>query len=327
MFRKVTGFIMLGFCLIVLSGCGLFVRHLPSGELPVPTPQAQDHFIKIKDVTYHYTEYPADGADVLMVHGFGSSTYTWEKVAPTLQKSGYHVWAVDMKGFGWSDKPRNGKYDAYSLMEEVNTWMEAVGLKQVVFVGNSLGGAVAVLMDLKHPDKIERMVLVDAGGYPQQKPLVIRLGGLPGAVGAFKLFFGRWMVSWNLKEVFFHGKWVTPEAIDAYYDRMRTKGGLDAQAAVIKALDFDAFAADIKRIPEIKTPTLILWGQDDYWIPLANGKLFRRDLKNSVLAIVPECGHVMQEEYPDLTARLILEFLSGTLKADVTLPVQPHEAR
>jgi len=312
--------------LLGLSGCGLIFKQIPPGEIHTPVLGAQECFIKVGEVNYHYAEYPADGEDILMVHGFASSTYAWQKVAPLLQKKGYHVWTLDMKGFGWSDKPKGARYDAHTLMEEVRAWMEAVGLRKSTFVGNSLGGAVGVLMALEHPEKIDRLILLDPAGYPQKKPLVIRMASIPGSISAMKLIFGRWMVSWNLKEVFYHQDWITQEGIDAYYYRLRTEGALDAQASVIEGLDFEAFATYIKRIPEIKHRTLIVWGKDDRWIPLENGVKYRRDLSNSTLVVIPQCGHMPQEEYPDLTARVILDFLAGTLVTDTILPVAPAQA-
>jgi pimeloyl-ACP methyl ester carboxylesterase len=180
--------------LLGLSGCGLIFKQIPPGGIYTPVPGAQDRFIKVGEVNYHYAEYPADGEDILMVHGFASSTYSWQKVAPLLQKKGYHVWTFDMKGFGWSDKPKGARYDAHTLMEEVRAWMEAVRLKKTTFVGNSLGGAVGVLMALEHPEKIDRLIMLDPAGYPQKKPLVIRMASIPGSISAMKLIFGRWMV-------------------------------------------------------------------------------------------------------------------------------------
>jgi hypothetical protein len=98
-------YLLLFLCLTVPAtvSCGLFVQDLPNGQ--VPHPDIHDHFVTINDVKYHYTEYPGPGQDIFLLHGFASSSYTWEKIALILQARGYHVWALDVKGFGWSDKP------------------------------------------------------------------------------------------------------------------------------------------------------------------------------------------------------------------------------
>ncbi|MFA4917350.1 MAG: alpha/beta hydrolase [Syntrophales bacterium] len=295
------------FLVVAASGCGLFIKTIPKGEIMGKAPE--DKYIMIDDVNYHYLEYPGTGRDIFLLHGLASSAYTWEKVIPYLTGQGYHVWALDMKGFGWSDKPEDAKYDTVTLMQEVNKWMEAMGLKDVVFVGNSLGGAIAVLMALEHPDKTERIVLIDSAGYPIKKPFIIRMAKMPLAGEITKLFFGRWVVERTLEEVMFNDDKVTEEQIDAYYERMSTENALDAQVALARSIDFEAMSVYTRRIPEIKNRTVIIWGENDEWIPLESGYKFRKDLSNSTLVILPECGHIPQEEKPELTAKSIIDFI------------------
>lgn len=299
-------------CLTVLStaSCGIFVENLPNGK--VPHPDKHDHFVVVKGVNYHYTEYPGPGQDVFLLHGFASSTYTWEKVAPILQAHGYHVWALDMKGFGWSDKPEDGDYSPLKLMAEVNAWMEKVGLGKVVFVGNSLGGAIAWNMALAHPDKVKKLVLIDAGGLMQEMPVPVRLAGLPGAGAVARLFFGRWVIEDTFKQVYFDPSAITAKQIDAYYNRLRTENALGALTSVGRSVSTISTEEYALRIPEIQVATLIIWGRDDAWIPLEDGFKFKDALPNATLEVIPFCGHIPQEEKPEETARLILEFLSET---------------
>jgi len=316
--RKWTSLLTIMVC-ICLGGCGLFVKRIPSGEIPIATPAARDQFIKVGDVNYHYAEYPGQGPDVLMVHGWSSSTYTWETVAPELQKKGYHVWSIDMQGFGWTDKPHGVGYDPLTLMQGVKAWMDAVGLKKVIYVGNSLGGGVGVLLSVEYPEAIDQLVLIDAAIYPHKKPFIVALAGIPGASIGGKMIFGRWMISSNLKEVFHHADWVTDEGIDAYYTRMRTDGALDAMISIVKALDFKKLDPYVQRANQIKMRTLIIHGKNDIWIPIEDSYALRRQIPHSVMVVIPDCGHVPQEEYPEITSRLILDFLGGSLTKDTLL--------
>lgn len=170
----------------LLFGCGLFMEKIPEWQVVGAGPD--DHFVTVGDIRYHYKEYPAAGKNLLLIHGFASSTYTWEKVAPQLQRLGYHVWALDMKGFGWSDKPKGAAYDPLTLMEEVSQWMDAVGLADVVFVGNSLGGGIAALMAIVHPYKVESLILIDAAAYNTKFPLIMKMARMPLAADVMKLF-------------------------------------------------------------------------------------------------------------------------------------------
>jgi pimeloyl-ACP methyl ester carboxylesterase len=293
---------------VIVSGCGLFVETIPRDRIGEFAAGGQ--FITIDDVRYHYREYPAPGRNVLLVHGFSSSTYTWEKVAPMLQQRGYHVWVLDMKGFGWSDKPRNAAYDTLTLAAEVNRWMEAVNLRDVVIAGNSLGGGVAWLMALLHPDKVHSLILVDAAAYPIEMPPVMKMSALPLSAGISKLFFSRTVVRWTLAEVYHRKERVTDAQVDAYYDRLRTENALDAQIAVVRALDYKTFAPYIRRIPEIKQRTLVIWGENDRWVPLHVGRRLKAELPDATLAVIPECGHIPQEERPEDTVELMAAFMA-----------------
>jgi len=175
--------------------------------------------------------------------------------------------------------------------------------------GDALGGAIAVLMAQEHPDKTGKLVLIDSAGYPIKKPFVIRMAEMPLAAEITKLFFGRWMVRWNLKEVFFNDDLITEEKIDAYYFRMCTDHILDAKVSLARSLNSEPDDSYIRRIADIKNQTLIIWGENDEWIPLESGYQFKNDLSNSELVILPECGHIPQEEKPEQTAKIIINFI------------------
>jgi len=307
---------------IGLSGCGLFVKHIPSGTIAQPTPSAVDRFVKVEGVNYHYAEYPAYGPDVLMVHGWSSSTYTWEKVAPTLQKAGYHVWCVDMKGFGWSDKPKGAAYDPLALMRGVKAWMDAVGLKKVIYVGNSLGGGVGFYLSVDHPEVVDKLILIDAAClYPVKDPFITDLLRLPGSSVVGKMIFSRWMISANLRGTYYHRDWVTNDQIDAYYNRVRTEGALDAMTAMARGLDFQKLEPYTRRAGQITCQTMIIHGRNDTaWVPIESSRRLRQSIPHSILVEIRECGHMPQEEHPAITSRLILDYLDGKIERDMILP-------
>ncbi len=317
--RRYSHLLIYGLWFMILAGCGLIFKlwfnsrlrnqfvETPERNIIVPAPE--DHFVTIGPCCYHYTEYPANGKNILFIHGFASSTYTWEKVSPSLNKLGYHVWALDLKGFGWSDKPKHTSYDILTLTEEVYQWMEALALDDVALVGNSLGGGIATLMALMHPEKVSRMILIDAAAYNTKFPFIMEMARLPFAAEMSKLFFSHWVVRQTLSEVYHHKGWITKEQVDAYYKRLRTENALNAQIAIVRELEFSKVEKFVNRIPEIKTRTLIIWGEHDRWIPLSSAYQFKAELSDSILVIIPECGHMPQEEYPDFTVKLIDDFM------------------
>jgi pimeloyl-ACP methyl ester carboxylesterase len=306
--------------LIAFSACGLGVKKIPPGTIVPRTPN--DFYIKIGDVNLHYREYPGAGPDIVMQHGFASSTYSWEKIAPALSAKGYHLWALDLKGSGWSDKPSKADYSPLVLKEELNAFMEAKGLKNVIFIGNSLGGAIAVLMAIDHPDKIGKLILIDAAGYPMKKPGSVTFAALHGSAFFGSIFLSRSMVKSNLGDVFYKKERLTEETIDAYYDRLRTENGLLALELLARSLDFTIFDQYKTRIPLIDKETLIIWGKEDRWIPVKNGYRYRKSLQNSKLIVLPECGHAPQEELPNETSRYILDFLEGKPVPESPVPME-----
>ena len=328
--RKTLRVLQLSMCVCTimwLSGC---VKRLDTRV--VMHHDTHDKFIKIdadvRDVNIHYLEYPGEGGDIVQIHGIGASTFTWEDMVPKLQKKfrdhrrpAPHVWAVDMKGFGWSDKPFHAKYDPFTLTEEVYAWMEKTGIDNATVVGNSLGGEIAWTLALDHPEKVERLVLIDAGGYPPHKVNFVNIAAFAFARILFPEFwanlcFNRGLVKWGLHTAFYDAGKITDTRIDAYFNRLRTRGGINSQVAVATSFDQELILTYAGRLHDIKQETLIIWGRNDSWIPLKDGCRFNHDIKRSTLVVIPQCGHVPQEEKPDEVAQILYQFLTGTLQKE-----------
>jgi len=321
--RKKMRVLQLSVCvctIMLLSAC---VKRLDTRD--VMHPDAHDKFIKIetdvRDVDIHYIEYPGKGRDIVLIHGFLSSTFTWEDMVPKLQKKftdqsipAPHVWAVDMKGFGWSDKPFNAKYDPFTLMEEVYTWMEKIGIDNATVVGHSLGGTIAWTLALDHPEKVGRLVLVDAAGYPPNKNKFSTFVRLPFLDSWVNLCFNRGLVKRGLEKFFYDSGKITDARVDEYFNRLRTRGCIDAQVAIATSIDSELALTYAGRIPDIKQETLIIWGRNDSWFPLQDGCRFNHNIKRSTLVIIPQCGHVPQEEKPNDVAQVLYQFLADPLQ-------------
>jgi pimeloyl-ACP methyl ester carboxylesterase len=269
----------------------------------------QYQFITIRGVNYHYLEYPASGPGLFLLHGLGSSTFSWEELAPLLQAAGYRVYALDLKGSGWSDKPAASEYDLFTLRDEIDQWLETMGLRTVIFVGNSLGGSLALLLALENPDRINRLVLIDAAAYLKKIPWIFRLARLPFSKELSKIVFQRWLIKRAMKQAFCHRDRVSDERIDAYFERLKSPGCLEAQIALVRSLDFRILNRYDQRLSAIDIPTLLIWGEEDPWVKPSVGRRLARDLPHSTLRIIPHCGHAPQEELPEETAGLIIDWL------------------
>jgi len=248
------------------------------------------------------------GSAVVLIHGFGSSIYTWKDVIPALAVR-HDVIALDLPGFGESDRPADLSLDAFPAA--VIGLMDRLGIERTALVGNSMGGATAAIVAATAPERVSRLVLLDAAGFnmePEARPFMVRLttswaapvlGLLPGK---------RLLVERSLRQVFHDDTLVTEERVSEYLapaQRPGTFPALRSLGASLRARP-EAVAAALSAI---SAPTLVIWGDDDRWIPIAHADRFVAGIKGARKVVIPACGHVPQEEKPAEVARLVLEFL------------------
>ena len=306
-----TKLITICFFILAAGGCSLCNQKI--FKETVLNKADRNHYKFINGVNYYYEEFDSDGTVVFLLHGFSSSTYSWVNVIPQLVKQGYHVYALDMKGFGWSDKPIYTSYSSFELAEEVNCFMEKMKLSNVVFAGNSLGGLIASRIASIYPDKIDKMVLIDAAGYPMELPMIFKMLRMPFSQNIGPVIFNKWILKYFLSTAYYDKKKLSKKNIDAYYLRLCTENAVSAQIKIANSVSDvnKAFEEHANRMKNVKTNTLIIHGENDSWVPLDVSYNYRRNLENSIFYKIPECGHVPQEERPDLIAKLIIDFIEG----------------
>jgi pimeloyl-ACP methyl ester carboxylesterase len=245
------------------------------------------------------------GPAVVLLHGFSSSIYTWAEVVPRLAER-YDVVAVDLPGFGGSEIPR--RLDAATTQRLLPEVMDGLGLQRASLAGNSLGGAIAAVTAARRPERVEKLVLIDAAGYNLRRedrpPLLRAMGRLP--VALVRAFPPRPLQRLGLKQVFYDDSKVTEERVEEYLAPMARPGALEAAHEILTSGDDFGLPGLLR---QVRAPTLVIWGRDDTWIPLAHADLFLRDIPGARKVVLEQCGHVAQEERPQEVARLIDEFL------------------
>jgi pimeloyl-ACP methyl ester carboxylesterase len=294
--------------LLALTGC---VR------VPVPPNNLEHSWGERQIFDYHGVKinyYEAgQGPPVILLHGFGACTYTWRFLAPVLAQD-HRVFAIDLKGFGLSDKPADGKYAVSDQADMVAAFIRRRDLSDLALVGHSMGGAVALMTYLKvrqeAPARIKKLVLIDSAGYPQKMPWFIRFAQIPiiNAIGG-RLLPPRFVTYLVLRKCYYNKDKITEEQIDtyAYYGSLPgAREAVTATAQQIMPVDLDVLIAQYKTI---SVPVLIIWGAKDEVVPLSVGKKFKRDIPESRLVIIPKCGHIPPEEQPQATQQAIVSFL------------------
>jgi pimeloyl-ACP methyl ester carboxylesterase len=249
------------------------------------------------------------GPPLLLLHGLASSLFTWSDVLPELARS-HDVVALDLPGFGLSDQPADLSFAR--LVRATLGAMDELGLERASLAGNSLGGAVAIAIAAEHPERVEKLVLLDSAGFnvdPEQRPAILRLvRALPASLLEL-LPVRRPFTRAALQRVFFDPAKVSEERVEEYVAPLLRPGSVRAIRSVLKPR-----AAEVAAFPElvarVRAPTLILWGNEDRWVPVEQAELFRAAIPGSRTIVLRRCGHVPQEERPIETGALVESFLS-----------------
>lgn len=308
----------------VISGCvaatlvallGVFVAFTwapdrPVSELAGRWAQPPSIFVNVAGMQVHMRdEGPREDArPIVLLHGTSASLHTWEGWSRALT-SRRRVIRLDLPGFGLTGPAPDNAYTIESYVRFMKAVLDKIGVQRCVLGGNSFGGYVAWATALADPGRIEKLILVDAGGYPQQSasvPIGFRLARLPVVSELFRYTLPRRIVESSVRNVYGDPGKVTPELVDLYYAITLREGNRQALVQRFAQAQPGALA---ERIAELRLPTLIIWGGRDRLIPLENARRFRRDLADSRLVVFDDLGHVPHEEDPGRTVAAVLQFL------------------
>lgn len=240
----------------------------------------------VRDTLINYTETNAEAAKALVfLHGWQSSAQAWSGIVARLAENPVRILALDLPGFGSSPLPKS-TWGVGEYSEMVVEFIQKLGLKEVILVGHSFGGRVGIKLAATNADVIEKLVLVDAAGLRNEN-LVNRLKVL--AAKTVKPLFELPIIR-NFKT-------------HAY----RALGATDlADSGALKETFIKTVNEDLAScLPQIKAPTLLVWGADDTETPVAYGKIMNRLIPNSKLVVLDGAGHFSFIDEPDKFADLI----------------------
>ena len=269
------------------------------------------HFVEVDGATVHYQEF-GDRAHptLILIHGFTASTYVWKTVAPMLAEKDFHVVAVDLLGFGFSDKPAWFEYSIVSQARMIERFMDRLGIGRAVLVGSSYGGAVASTVALDYPERVEKMILVSAVSNDDAiQNSILRftaMSGIGEIISPFLIDSKRFLklrMQRTIAPVNHH--LITEERIEAVGHPLRAKSTHHSILATARNWDASRIQTDAYLINQ---PTLLVWGEDDNVIPVENGERLYDTILNSRLVVLKDCGHIPPEEKPERFVELVAEF-------------------
>lgn len=277
----------------------------------------RSRFVEVDGVSVHYQEAGAsDAPPVLLLHGFTASNFVWKDVLVPLSTGGFRVIAPDLVGFGFSGKPRDGEYTIDAQARTVVGLMDSLGIERAALVGSSYGGAVAATCALDYPERVERLVLVDAviNDHAKHSPL-LRLAASPvvGDLISPLMLGSRRLLRSQLKKGYApeNRHLFDEERATAHHRPLLAAGTQRAALSTLRRWQAGRVEEEAHRISQ---PALLVWGEGDPVTPLAHGRKLNRAMQDSRLVIFRRCGHMPMEERPREFAEVVTNFL-GAVRA------------
>lgn len=255
-----------------------------------------------------------NGEPIILLHGFGASSYSWHNISKPLSQKN-KLFLIDLKGFGKSDKPLDDKYSISDQAEIIISFIQKNNLQNLVLIGHSMGGAVALQTALQcimmENNPVKGLILLDSPAYKQRLPSFIQILRIP-IVNKIILAIipAKLCIKFLLKKCFFDDTKITDAMIENYSRFFGLAGSSHALIATAKKIIPKNIDEITSKYKNIQIPTLIIWGENDKFIPLSIGQKLKQAIPNSKLAVIPNCGHMPQEEKPKETAEIISKFLN-----------------
>jgi len=304
---KFLGGLILAIVVVLLVGF-LAVRR---GDIPLDTlkqkyAEPASRYMSMPDgVVVHYRDQGAPNASTLvMIHGFSASAMDWD---PWVQRLGgrYRIISLDLPGHGLTSAPTGYQASIDGYADLIAAVTARLGAQKFVIIGNSMGGGVAWDFALRHPERLDGLVLVDAAGWPHtsgQKGSPIIFNILQSKLGraVLRQIDIKPLIRQGMKSAFVNEALVTPALVDRYADFARAPGHRDILMR-IQTGGRSVASADL--LAQIRVPTLVMHGRQDRLIPFADGQAFAKAIPGATLIAYDGVGHAPMEQIPDQSAK------------------------
>ncbi|MDP4007048.1 MAG: alpha/beta hydrolase [bacterium] len=232
-----------------------------------------------------------EGPALLILHGWGSSSGKWERIASEITKQGFRVYAIDLPGFGASSPP-----DAVWGIKEyaflVLAFMDAIGESKVIIVGHSVGGQIALQLALFSPSRVEKLILLAPAAVRRGPGLREHFLKVLSKILGVLLYVAPVNVRTNIKRIGYK--------MLQHPDYIKTYG-------IMREIFQKVIREDLTAMfPQVAVPTFLIWGGEDRITPLKDARLMEQTILGSQLSIVPESGHNLHVDVPQELTELII---------------------
>ena len=288
----------------------LWTPDLDRAELEQRYAATNPQTMEVDGLRLHYKESgPKDAPALLLLHGFGSSLQTWDEWSLKLESS-YRVIRLDLPGFGLTGASPVHDYSEETDVAILTHFVDKLGLNQFSVIGHSMGGKMAWSLAASQPNRVQALVLMAPDGFPEAKDIGSKPYEVPAIMGLMKYFLPKYFVQKSIEPAFADAKALNGALINRYYDMLRAPG---VRGAILDRSNQTIYTDPVPRLKNIKAPTLLLWGEQDQMIPSANAQSYSGILSNSTTIVVPNLGHLLQEEQAEKGLAVVKQFLDAQL--------------
>lgn len=248
---------------------------------------------------------PRSAPPIILLHGFGSSLLTWEAWAKDLERD-HRVIRYDLPGFGLTGPDPTGDYSEARGMAVLAALMDRLGVPRAVIIGNSMGGKLAWEFAADHPDRVTRLALVSPDGFASDGFAYGEAPKVPAMLRLLPYAMPRALFRMTLEPAYAEPAKLTEDIVTRYYDMALAPG---VRRAIIDRLRQTILRDPLPALSRIAKPTLLLWGERDAMIPIANAADYLKAMPAATLVRLPGVGHVPQEEAPEASLIPLRAFL------------------
>jgi len=298
-----------------LFGCtAMGTQTVPYDQLSKKYTNSSSRYMDVNGLTIHYRD-EGEGPPLVLLHGVASSLHTWDDWVKQL-KGRYRIIRLDLPGFGLTGPDSNpDSLSSDYMVSMIDGFVQQLGLDRFFMAGSSLGGFYAWNYAHAHPQKLYKLALVGATGYAQDMPSWLGLASFPGIHWITPHMMPRFMVNQTVKSAYADSDFPSDEVKERYFDFTQRRGNRESYIRHFRLLremsDNDSLGEKVK---EVMVPTLLMWGEEDNWIPLDVMRLFHRDLPYSEYLTYEGIGHLPMEELAVQSARDVNNFFMSEIR-------------
>ena len=234
---------------------------------------------------------------------------TWDDWSAKLDPQ-YRVVRLDLPGFGLTGAHPAQDYSEATDVAILTHFVDKLGLNQFSVIGHSMGGKMAWSLAASQPERVKALVLMAPDGFPEAQDIGSKPYEVPAIMGLIQYFLPKYFVQKSIEPAFVDVKALNEALVNRYYDMLRAPG---VRGAILDRSNQTIYTDPVPRLKNIKAPTLLLWGAQDQMIPSANAQSYAGVLANSTTIVIPNLGHLLQEEQAEKGLAAVKQFLDAQL--------------